>query len=211
MNVKQQALGGFRRESDEALLVRGKTVLLAMAGNTNFAAPYPDLETVTEALDHYEQKLSMARRPGSPEDTASKNEARKPLEQLLKQLAFYVTQTADGNLAKLLSSGFAVSSLPQQEEVPMPVTGILLRDGRQQGQMRLDFDHNTSAKVYEYQLCQVDKLGLPDEWGESYITTSSKLNIIAPLTPYKQYGVRVRAMNGYGRSDWSEMATHVVR
>ena len=211
MSFKQQALGGFSKESDEAVLVRGKAVLLAMTDNPNFVTPEPALETVTEILHDYEHKLSMARRRGSPEDTAAKNDARKATEQMLKRLAFYVTQTADGSLPKLLSSGFPVSSLPQKDDVPVVVTGITLRDGRQQGQMRLDFYHNPSAKVYEYQVCQVDANGQPDEWSESYITSSSRLNIIAPLIPFQRYGVRVRAINGYGRSDWSEMATHVIR
>jgi len=211
MNIKQQALGGFRRESDEAVLVRGKAALLAMTDNPNFVTPEPDLETVTQILDDYEHKLSMAKRRGSPEDTAAKNDARKATEQMLKRLAFYVTHTADGRLPILLSSGFAVSSLPQKDEVPLTVAGITLRDGRQQGQMRLDFDKNASARIYEYQVCQVDANGQPDDWSDAYITTSSRLNIIAPLTPFQRYGVRVRAVNGYGRSDWSEMVTHVIR
>lgn len=211
MNIKQQALGGFRRDSDETLLVKGRTVLLAMTDNPNFETPNPSLETVTEVLDDYEQKLSMAKRRGSPEDTAAKNDIRKVVEQLLKRLAFYVTHTADGNLPKLLSSGFAVSTLPRRDDVPAVVTGVTTRDGRQQGQLRLDFDKNHSAKIYEYQVCQIDAQGLPDEWSESYTTTSSRQNIIAPLVPFQRYGVRVRAVNGYGRSDWSEMVTHVVR
>src|SRR5690606_36939864 len=115
MSFKQQALGGFSKESDEAVLVRGKAVLLAMTDNPNFVTPEPALETVTEILDDYDQKLAMAKRRGSPEDTAAKNDARKATEQMLKRLAFYVTQTADGSLPKLLSSGFPVSSLPQKD------------------------------------------------------------------------------------------------
>src|SRR5690606_17233102 len=102
MNIKQQALGGFRKESDEAVLVKGRTVLLAMTDNPNFVTPEPTLEAVTETLDDYENRLSLAKRRGSPEDTAAKNDARKVAEQMLKRLAFYVTHTADGSLPKLL-------------------------------------------------------------------------------------------------------------
>lgn len=211
MNIKQQALGGFRRVSDETLLVRAKTVLQAMTDNPSFEDPDPTLEDVGVVVDDFDEKLAMANRRGSPMDTAIKNESRTALEAVLKRLAFYVTYTADGNLSQLLSSGFDISSLPQRDDVPDVVTSIRLSDGRQQGQMRLDFDKNNSAKIYEYQVCQVDAHGLPDEWSESYITTSSKQNIIAPLVPYQRYGVKVQAVNGYGRSDWSEMVTHVVR
>ena len=90
MNIKQQALGGFTKDNDETVLVKGKTALLAMTDNVNFETPEPPLETVTEVLNDYEQKLSMAKRRGSPEDTAAKNQARKATEQMLKRLAFYV-------------------------------------------------------------------------------------------------------------------------
>ena len=211
MNIKQQALGGFTKDSDETVLVKGKTVLLAMTDNPNFETPDPALETVTEVLNDYEQKLAMAKRRGSPEDTALKNQARKAIELMLKRLAFYVSHTADGDLPMLLSSGFTISSLPQRDDVPAIVTGITLRDGKQKGQMRLDLDKNLTAKIYEYQVSQVDANGMADEWSEVYITTSSKLHTIAPLIPYQRYGVRVRAINGYGRSEWSEMVSHVVR
>src|SRR5690606_29919543 len=118
MDIKQHALGGFAKDSDETVLVKGKTVLLAMTGNPNFPTPEPALDAVTDVVNDYEQKLAMAKRRGSPEDTALKNQARKLTIQLLKRLAFYVSQTADGDLAKLLSSGFAVSSLPQRDDVP---------------------------------------------------------------------------------------------
>lgn len=211
MNIKQQALGGFKRSSDQALLLRGRTILLALDSNSNFTTPDPALPVVKTAVDDYEEKLSIANRRGSPEDTSAKNDARKVLEAVLKKLAFYVTQIADGSLTVLLSSGFEVSTIPQSDNVPGVVTGITLRDGRQEGQMRLDFEKNRSAKMYEYQICKVGADGAPGEWGDSFTTTSSKLNIIAPLEGLQRYGVRVRAINGYGRSDWSEMVTHVVR
>lgn len=211
MNIKQQALGGFKKDSDEVVLVKARTVLLAMTDNPNFTTPDPSLATLETAVADYEAKLALAKRPGSPEDTANKKESRKEVEGLLKRLAFYVTHTADGNLPKLLSSGFTISSVPQRNDVPAVVTGIKLSDGRQRGQVRLDFDKNPSAKIYEYQICSVDLLGQTGEWGEVYTTTSSKINIIAPLEQLQRYGVRVRAVNGYGKSDWSEMVTHVVR
>lgn len=211
MNIKQQALGGFRKDSDETVLVKGKTVLLAMTDNANFETPNPSLETLRESLTDYEAKLSIAKRRGSPEDTALKNGARRATEAILKALAFYVSNIADGDLAILLSSGFTVSTLPQKDDVPAKVRGLILQDGKQQGHMRLDFEKNKSARIYEYQLCEIDADGLPGEWGELFITSTSRLNLIAPLKPYQRYGVRVRAVNGYGRSDWSEMVTHVVR
>src|SRR5690606_47782 len=156
-------------------------------------------------------KLAMAKRRGSLVVTALKHHARKLTIQLLQRLAFYASPTAGGDLVKLVTFGFAVSSLPQRVAVPAEGPGIESREGRREGQMVQDLDKNSAAGVYEYQLGQVDDHGMPGEGGESYTTTSSKFNVVAPLTPFLRYGVRVRAINGYGRSDWSEMVSHVVR
>src|SRR5690606_32836012 len=133
-------LGGFRSAKDEELLVRGSTVLQALTDNAHFPDPTPPLTDLETHLQDFQDKLSIARRRGSPQDTAIKNDSRKVLESTLKQLAFHVSMISDGSLQMLLSSGFEVSGYPRAGDVPDAITGIYLRDGRQSGQMRLDFN-----------------------------------------------------------------------
>lgn len=211
MNIKQQALGGFVRVKDEALVVRAKTVLVALEGNGYFPDPDPPLTELQTAHDDFSEKLSIARRRGSPQDTAEKNSSRKMLENVMKRLAFHVTQASEGNLVMLLSSGFEISSSPQGTLVPLPVTGVRLADGRQSGQMRLDFDKGDKALFYEYEVGIWPENTADPEWETVYRTTSSRSNIIAPLIALQRYGVRVRAVNGKGASEWSATAHHVVR
>src|SRR5690606_37541458 len=97
MNIKQKALGGFSRDSDETILVKGRTVQLAMTDNPNYLTPEPALDAVRDVVNDFEQKLAMAKRCGSPEDTALKMQARMATQHMFKCLAFYVTQTADGD------------------------------------------------------------------------------------------------------------------
>lgn len=211
MFIKQQALGGFKTVKDDELLVRGTTVLQAMTDNAHFPAPSPPLTDLETHLEDFQEKLANARRRGSPQDTAIKNDSRQVLASTLKQLAFHVTTVSDGVLQKLLSSGFEVSGYPTSGDVPNGVTGIFIRDGRQSGQMRLDFNREPSALLYEYRYtADVDEADEPI-WNEPVTTSSSRQNILAPLVPFRRYFVQVRAMNGYGKSDWSAIVSHIPR
>jgi len=211
MNIKQFALGGFTHIKDDELLTRGITVLHAMKNNSSFAEPNPPLAELQQKYDDFKEKLAMARRKGSPYDTAAKNESGKDLRLMLKQLAFYVSQVAEGDLQVLLSSGFALSAYPQAEEIPDMVKGIVLKDGKQSGQARLDFKRGKNVLLFEYRYAQtLDEEGQPD-WGTPLKTTSSRNNILAALVPYERCYVQVRAVNGAGTTAWSEAVSHVVR
>lgn len=211
MFIKQQALGGFRQVNDDELLVRGSTVLQALTDNAFFPTPNPSLADLESKLQEFQEKLSVARRRGSPQDTAAKNDCRVELENVLKQLAFYVSMEADGSLQKLLSSGFDVSRYPRAGNVPNTITGVFLRDGKQSGQMRLDFNRDPQALLYEY--CIANERDESGEliWGDAISTSSSRQHIIAPVTPFKRHYVRVRAINGYGKSEWSEPVSFIPR
>ncbi len=210
MNNKQFALGGFNHVKDDALLVRAMTVLQAMDNNAYFPDPVPALVDVTPLMEDFGDKLKLARRKGNPHDTAVKNLSRKALAAALKELAFYVSAKADGALHALLSSGFELSSYPRGGEVPDIVDGVKLKDGKQSGQMRLDFNKQSSALLYEYRYAQEQDEAGPGDW-TILRTSTSRNNILAPLALYKRYYVEVRAINGFGASGWSEAVSHVVR
>ncbi len=211
MDIKRFALGGFKNHKDDELLVRATTVLQAMDNNVFFATPEPALATVTPLVNDFQEKLANCRRKGSPQDTAAKNASRETLCRILKQLAFYVSQVANGDLSILLSSGFVLSSYPRNGNVPEVVRGVIVRDARQSGQMRLDFQKQSQVLLYEYRYAREAAEGQPLEWLEPLSTSSSRANIIAPVTPFNRYWLQVRAVNSYGKSDWSEPVSHFVR
>ncbi len=211
MDIKRFALGGFKSHKDDELLVRATTVVQAMSNNPFFPTPEPALATVAPLLDDFQEKLGICRRKGNPQETASKNASREVLCKALKQLAFYVSQVANGDLPVLLSSGFVLSSYPRSGNVPDTIRGVLLRDARQSGQMRLDFHKQSQVLLYEYRYAREEAEGLPLQWQEPLSTSSSRGNIIAPVIPYSRYWVQVRAINTYGKSDWCEAVSHFVR
>lgn len=212
MRQKQKVNSGFTRFSDERLVVLTQTVLEAMERNSNFINPEPDLEKVGYALESYVEKLAKARRRGSPYDTAIKNEARVELERILAELAFYVNKVSQNNLPVLLSSGFEVSRYRNSVLLPDIVRNLLLVDGNKKGQMRLSFEKQESARLYEYRYTkEKDAEGAPIWNKESEVTTSSMNNLIDSVVSGSVYYISVRAINTKGTGEWSEPVSWMVR
>lgn len=209
MTTNQKAKINFSRLKDHELLLLVRTVLTAMEGNDNFENPTPVLEDIELLLVDYTNKLTVARKRGSPEDTALKNESRVPLEKGMKQLAYYVNSVAEGVLSKLLSSGFPVGGARSLILTPLRVEGVKLSDGRQSGQIRLDFKKQSNIRIYEYSYRKVSVSA--EEWSDRLTTTSSRGNVIAPLEVGQLYEVKVRAINTQGVGDWSQIVSIIVR
>ena len=208
MATKFKVLVSFTRMKDDELVVSATTIIGAMTGNEHFAEPTPTLESVQALLDDFSAKLAVSRRRGSPEETALKDESRLPLEAALRQLGYYVNGVAEGQLSTLLSSGFPTNSGTSNPVlVPLKVEAVKLSDGRQSGQVRLDFQSQPNVRMYEYQYRSEDD----EQWSDRYTTSSSRGNIIAPLAVAKVHEVRVRAINTRGVGDWSNAATILVR
>jgi hypothetical protein len=212
MNTKRFALGGFTHITDDEVLSRSNTVLQAMASSAFFPDPSPALADMTALFDDFKAKLAMSQKKGNPEDTVAKNDSRQRLEINLRQLALYVTKEANGNLQALLSSGFELSGFSKALVPPTVVRNVQLGEGRQSGQLRLDFDKQAQVLLYEYRYAQ--EANTPEQmvWTDPpLMTTSSRNNILAPLVPLTRYYVQVRAVNALGKSEWSDPVSYIGR
>jgi len=207
----RRALTGFTRMKDDELVVQTTTIIQAMTGNEYFETPLPALTDVDAALEDFQTKLADARKKGSPFETSLKNYSKEALVEVLKSLAFYVNSIAKGLLHVLLSSGFPVSAVPVGGKVPLTPQLLKLRDGRQSGQIRLDFNKVEEARLYEYRYTSEKNIEGDFVWGDTFITSSSVSNIIAPVEPGKTYYVQVRAINGLGVGDWSDPVSLIAR
>jgi len=209
MATKMKALIGFGKMKDDELVIICNTIIGAMTGNAKYPTPSPALADIQALLDDFTARLAVARKRGSPEDTALKDESREPLMVAMQQLSYYVNSVAQGHLSTLLSSGFPTNSTTVAKQVPLKAENIRLSDGRQSGQVKLDFANQKIATIYEYRYRI--KTDIPTEWGDRFTTTSSRSNIIAPLEVGKFYEVQVRAINTHGVGDWSDPANILVR
>lgn len=212
MKTNQKVNLGFTHYSDENVLVIAQTVLAAMTDNSHFTDPYPALSEVELVMTDYAEKLSEARKRGSPYDTATKNEARKKLEASLAELAFYVNKVAEGNLVTMLSSGFPVSRYRNSVLSPEIVRNLIVTDGRHKGEMVFSFDKLPSILFYEYRYSSEKDEHGEVNWGEELIlTTKSRNNLIKPVIPGETYYLSVRATNSKGAGDWSDPISWMAR
>ncbi|RYG32117.1 MAG: fibronectin type III domain-containing protein [Chitinophagaceae bacterium] len=210
MKTRRIVLSGFTRMSDDELLVRATTIHQAMSSSPFFAGNGPILSDLETCYLDFQNFLAICKRKGSPLDTANKNVAREALMSTLQQVAAVVMRLAKGDLQKLLSSGFELSTPPKSRDFPDMVTNVYLSEGKQSGQMRLDFEKAKHALMYEYRYAVLDG-EVPGEWSEPLMTTSTRANILAPLTPYIRHFVQVRSVNAFGKSDWSDTVSYIIR
>lgn len=208
----QKANSGFTRLTDENLLILTETVLNALGTNDYFPEPEPELSEIETLLADYNAKLAAARRRGSPQDTAEKNESRVLLEDRLAELAFYVNKVAKGNLPVLLSSGFEISKYRKNLIPPAKTRNMRVSDGFNSGQIKLNFESQRGIRLYELRISSEKDEEGQIIWQKKIISlTSSRNNLIESLLPGQYYYFSVRAVNSRGIGDWSDPISWLVR
>ncbi len=172
-----------------------------------FASPRPTLEEYGVLVDDFTTKHELVSRGGSTLENQQKKVAKAALLEAMKDLANYVNSVAKGNGAILVSSGFELAASPRSTLSPDIVSNVRLQNGRQIGQLKLDFNPVKAAYEYEYAVAHsLDTQGLPI-WEDVYKTPTSRGNVIANAVSGDVYYVRVRAYNYRGWSDWSAVVS----
>lgn len=211
MKNNQKAIIIFKTYSDENLAVLAGTVHAAMQVNPFFEDSNLDLTELEDAIEDFEEKLSISRRKGSPYDTALKNDSRVQLVQALEGIVFIVNKVANGNLTILLSSGLPISNYRSSILPPKIIEGLKLKDGHQPGQMLLSFNRQDNIRVYQYRYSKEKNEEGEIQWSDPIYTTRSMNNLIEPVVPGAIYYVSVRARNSKGISVWSDYITWMAR
>src|SRR5438093_13538350 len=117
-----RVLLGFSSASDHQIEWIGGAVIEGMTDNAAFPNPPVTMAALLAALTAFTQAIAAAVQGGTAA-TALKNDKRATVVDLLRQLAGYVQQTCNNDLATLLSSGFeAVSTNRAQNPLDNPVS-----------------------------------------------------------------------------------------
>lgn len=201
----------YRRWSDDALAILAGRTVEFITNNANFTDPQPDLVAYTALVTDYRQKLEVARNRGSQVEITAKNNARQALLKGMKQLAFYVNITANGDTHVLASSGLILVSQPQALRIPYAPMYGKLEDGARSGELNFRFEPIANAWEYEYQIASELAADGQPEWGDIIRTSHSQQNPIIPVAPGTKYYARVRARNVKGESDWSVTVSQYAR
>jgi hypothetical protein len=166
--IVKPSISWLTTDSDVQLVNDTNVILLGMGDNVAiYPTPLPNLLTVAEAMGDFSSALAAAA-DGGPSATANKNNKRGILVGYLRQLGSYVGVACQGDMTKLLLSGF-----PAQKPVRTPVgtlpapQNLTVTHGALTGNLKLDV-HGGHAQCRavdrpehggELHLCGVDAGG----------------------------------------------------
>jgi len=198
---------GFSSLKDKELDDFTKVIIQRMTGNAAYTTPTVTMANLQAGLTAFSDALA-AQESGGKMATATKNEKRADLLELLRQLALYVEQNCNNDLPTLLSSGFeAVPTTRTQHDLEVPEI-IGLTNGNS-GQLIAKVTPIAGARCYEVRYAPVTN-GTPGSWQNGGIGTNSKVIAINGLTPGTTYTVEIRTVGGTSRySDWSNPVSHM--
>ena len=205
MNVKP-AIGFLSKGGQAAFTETIETILDHMKNNANYPTPTPALPAVEAAFAAYKTAAANAAQ-GGRENTAIRDARRAELEVMIRQLASYVNGTANGDMPKLLSSGF-----PVQKAVRTPIGPLLapgaptVTQGAVSGTLSAVAGRVYGASSYNW---SVALASAPELDVQTAQTTGARAQF-SGLTPGKVYQISLNAVGAAGVSDWSDTGSLMV-
>jgi len=198
MNVKP-AIGFLTKDGEAPFTDKVTTILKWMTGNDKYKTPSPTLDVVQTAFDAYKVATADASQ-GGKENTAIRDARRAELVALLRQLANYVSATANGDMETLLSSGFPTQKPTRTPIGPLPAPHApTVAQGPVTGSMISVVSPVLGAFIYNWRLALASA---PTVFVRTAQTTSARTTAYG-LTAGQLYNMEVNAVGSAGTSDWS--------
>jgi hypothetical protein len=200
---KAKVLRSYQRKSDTALSEFALHVKTEMDGNALFPTPAIAAGVMEDAANDFNTAIGNAI-DGSKADTVAKNVARTALILKLDAQADYVEGIANGDVGKILSSGFDATKTTITSS-PLATPNINSVRNHASGKLKLIITAIKNASGYEVQA----SVG-SGAWVTVATPASTRLMIVEGLTPGTLYNLRVRAIGGStGHSEWSDVVGHM--
>ena len=166
----RKVVKAFKKLSDAKVLAFGNNVTVSMAAAVGiFPTPNPTLESINTTLGNFEGLIQTAASRDKVQ-VQLKNQCRFQLLTMLSQLADYVNSiTTDAT--QLVQTGFELNKIPAPIELEAP-TGLVLKDGPNNGELILKFKRAKGALSYLHQYT-TDPLLAEDSWISIPSTTTT--------------------------------------
>ena len=178
------------------------SIVVAMTDNDNFPTPLPTLTVVAAANTEAKNAIAAAA-SGGRVLTAIMNMKMAELGAVVRPLAYYVTITANGDMAKLLSSGFPIQQPSRQRIGPLPTPTAPVATA---GNLFGSIDASTEAINGAYVYCwRVALASAPTVFVVETMTTKANATFL-DLTRGGIYLVQVSAVGAAGATEWSDAA-----
>lgn len=197
---------GFSALREDDVDTKAASIIKSMTGNANYPTPTPTLTVVQAALGAYETALAAAS-TGNPEKTAIKDQKRKDLEVLLKQLGTYVQLNCKNDLGILLSSGFDAAKPATPVGILPKPENFKVESGPNPGTVKISLDKIKGAKSYCFEYTAA-----PITDGSIWLVKVATLrtHIIDSLSSGKQYAFRVSGIGADPTVVYSDVINRFV-
>jgi hypothetical protein len=200
---------GVTKMSVPAKIQFTRQIVLDMSNNPNFAAPSPDLDTLSEAAAALESAYNSAlqARANAKTQTSLMGQKSEVLDFLLMQEASYVQSTSGGDKAKIESAGFDVRDTPTQiGQLPAPAEPKAF-PSQHSGAIQLSWKKVRGAKSYLIERAVDSNQSL--EWAGATTSTKTKA-VVNTMTSGLRYWFRVAAIGSAGQGAWSEPISKIA-
>jgi len=197
-------LTGWIGENGDSLFLNNSSVVLkALADNvTIYTTPAPPLTEVQLSLDNLSDGIA-AMVNGGPAATINKNNLRLVANNLMRQLASYVTVACKGSMSNLILSGFPPQKPARTPVGPMPQPqGLTVAHGSQLSQLVAKVNPVFGASSYNFRLTP-NTAGAVPVIEQDTASTHTFTNLTAGVI----YKIDVSVLGAAGVSDWSNPAS----
>ena len=192
----------FGTYTDVNFLYKAQKIYDSLNGNTNFVNLVPSLPDVQAAISKYSDDLQAAS-TGLKAAIAQKNQSRAILEAILRQLGMSIMTEANGDEAKLATTGYTLSKNREPRYITNP-GNVTITNGISFGQMIGSVKAVAGGISYVYEIAGELPAGATN-W-DIYTSSTCKF-LFSNLIPGKQYWVRVAVIGSRGQKAYSTTAT----
>ncbi len=180
-------------------------ILGHLVGNPIYTNPDISLADVQLSVDNL-VLATLAAHDGSRVNTSLMHDAEAIAEKNFRILAAYVQRIAEGDLSKILSSGFHVSQLQVVIQKPL----LAIKDGPNSGSIIFVAKSVDKAGAYIWQYYEGETPPATDaEWITAGHSTSATFQVNG-LTKAKVYQFRFAAITITGTTDFSAPVSKIV-
>ena len=192
------------RLSDSNLESLALAVAAAMTGNNNFPEPQPGIAALNDAIKAFSEALALAKSRDNVK-VAVKNNAREVLLLTLRKMANYCILAADGDRAKLVSSGFPVNAESVISRTLAAPENLAVQAGINSGEAIVSINRVNGAIAYLLLYRSASENG---EW--VHATNSLPWFTLTGLTALAPYQFKIGAIGTKGQTAYTDTITKAV-
>ena len=197
---------GFTEMTDATLLLRANSIVASMTGNPAFTTPTPTLAAMSAAITAFQEAVQAAE-GGDRQLIAVRNQVRSVLVNDLHMLGNYVLFLSAGDDVKATSSGFHIARTAAPLPPLMPPQGLVLKNGINQGELKLGCRRMKGAYAYQFEITPVP-VTESSQWQTTLDTVSKHL--FSGLESGREYACRVAAIGTKEQKVYSGIATRMA-